>query len=159
MFCSRCGAQMQPSQATCSNCGRQVGDLVRAVAYTRLDRHLPIVSGLWIAVGGLFGIPAIFLVLFGSQARLIFRGHEPFGELFPVFIYLVGGTLLILSAGGICVGMGLMQRRSWARTAALVLSVLSLFHPPLGTALGVYTLWVLLADEGGQEYEYLARAS
>jgi hypothetical protein len=36
--------------------------------------------------------------------------------------------------------------------------VLALFHPPLGTALGVYSLWVLLADEGGNEYGYLAGA-
>ena len=51
-----------------------------------------------------------------------------------------------------------MQRSPWARTAAIILGVLALFHPPLGTALGVYSLWVLLADERGDEYRYLARA-
>jgi hypothetical protein len=34
--------------------------------------------------------------------------------------------------------------------------VLALFHPPFGTALGIYTLWVLLSDENGSEYNYLA---
>ena len=56
-------------------------------------------------------------------------------------------------------GLGLMQKRPWARAAAIVLGVLALFHPPFGTALGVYTLWVLLSDESGIEYQYLARAS
>ena len=50
-----------------------------------------------------------------------------------------------------------MQRAPWARTTAIILGVLALFHPPLGTALGVYTLWVLVADEHGDEYRYLAR--
>jgi hypothetical protein len=50
--------------------------------------------------------------------------------------------------GGVCVGLGLMQRAPWARTAAIVLGVLALFHPSFGTASGVYSLWVLLGDEG-----------
>ncbi len=157
MFCSRCGMQMQPGVTACSNCGRQVGDLVRSVAQARLDRHLPILGGLWMAVGGLFAIPAVALLVFGNGFRFIFRGQEPMGELFPVFVYIAGGTLTILAAGGLCVGLGLMQKAAWARGAAIVLAVLALFHPPLGTALGVYSLWVLLADDGGQEYAYLSR--
>ena len=51
-----------------------------------------------------------------------------------------------------------MQRAPWARTAGIILGVLALFHPPFGTALGVYSLWVLLADENGEEYRYLTRA-
>jgi hypothetical protein len=52
-----------------------------------------------------------------------------------------------------------MQRQSWARIAAVILGILSLFHPPVGTALGIYTLWVLLANNAGPEDEQLARAS
>lgn len=157
MFCSRCGVQMQPGATACSNCGRQVGDVLRSVAYMRLDRHLSILGGLWMAVGGLFAIPAIALLIFGNGFRLIFHGQEPMAELFPVFVYVAGGTLTILAAGGLCVGLGLMQKAAWARGGAIILAVLALFHPPLGTALGVYTLWVLLADDGGLEYEYLSR--
>ncbi len=55
--------------------------------------------------------------------------------------------------------MGLTQCRPWARIVAIILGVLALFHPPVGTALGVYTLWVLLSDEHGTEYQYLVRAA
>jgi hypothetical protein len=65
---------------------------------------------------------------------------------------------VILAAGGMCVGLGLMQRAPWARMAGIILGALALFHPPFGTALGVYSLWVLLADENGDEYRYLTRA-
>jgi len=44
-------------------------------------------------------------------------------------------------------GFGLRRPRDWARTFGLVLAVLNLLLIPFGTALGVYTLWVLLHDD------------
>jgi hypothetical protein len=41
---------------------------------------------------------------------------------------------------------------------ALVLGFLSLFNIPFGTAVGVYTLWVLLPAQSQQEYENLVAA-
>lgn len=35
----------------------------------------------------------------------------------------------------------------------LVLAFLALFHVPFGTALGIYSLWVLLPSESEREYE------
>jgi hypothetical protein len=69
---------------------------------------------------------------------------------------MLGGTLLILGAGGVLVGWGLMKHQSWARIAAIVLGVLALFHPPFGTALGIYTLWVLVSGDAGTEYDRMA---
>lgn len=159
MFCNRCGTPLQPNSTACSNCGRQVGDPVGAVAQSRLEHHLHILGILWMILGSLFLIPGAALMIFGRGMHFILHRQEPLPELFPLFAYLAGGTLLILAAGGICVGLGLMQRASWARVTAIILGVLALFHPPFGTALGIYTLWVLLADENGDEYRYLARSN
>lgn len=159
MFCTRCGTQMEPEYTACPRCGRQIGDPLRAVAYTRLDRHLHTLGILWMAIGGLFLIPAVGLMVFGGGAHFVLHDREPLGGLFPILLYVAGGSLVILAAGGVCVGLGLIQKRPWARAAAIILGVLALFHPPFGTALGVYTLWVLLADESGVEYRYLTRAS
>jgi len=52
-----------------------------------------------------------------------------------------------------------MQHRPWARVTALILGVLALFHPPFGTALGIYTLWVLFGDDQGVQYRSMARAA
>ncbi len=41
-------------------------------------------------------------------------------------------------------GWGLMHNRPWSRILMIVVSVFHLFHIPLGTALGIYGLWVLL---------------
>jgi hypothetical protein len=44
-------------------------------------------------------------------------------------------------------GWGLMHFRRWSRMLMIVISVFHLFHIPLGTALGVYGLWVLLNED------------
>ena len=36
---------------------------------------------------------------------------------------------------------------TWGRVAALSLAILNLFVLPFGTALGIYTYWVLLHNE------------
>jgi ABC-type spermidine/putrescine transport system permease subunit II len=59
---------------------------------------------------------------------------------------------------GIFAGWGLYERRSWARILAIVLAFLSLLHPPFGTAIGAYTLWVLLPAASEAEYQRVARA-
>ena len=54
-----------------------------------------------------------------------------------------------------------MQREPWARVVALVLAFISLFNIPFGTAVGVYTMWVLLPGQSLREYEdmVVARAA
>lgn len=50
-------------------------------------------------------------------------------------------------------GWGLLHFRPWSRILMIVLSVLHLFHIPLGTVLGVYGLWVLLNEDSRRVLE------
>ncbi len=159
MFCNRCGTETQAGAGVCGKCGRRLGDPVGALAQSRLQRHLRTLGILWMVTGGLFMIPAFGLMIFGRTLHLVLHQEEPWPGIFQVMVYVAGSTMVILAAGGVCVGLGLMQRAQWARTAAIILGVLALLHPPFGTALGVYSLWVLLADENGEEYRYLVGAS
>jgi hypothetical protein len=49
-------------------------------------------------------------------------------------------------------GWGLMERKPWARTLAIVLGVIVLVKFPVGTALGIYTLWTLAPAQSEAEY-------
>jgi len=75
--------------------------------------------------------------MFGEGLHLVLHEREPWPGLFQLLLYVGGSTLVILAAGGICVGMGLMQKAPWARTAAIVLGVLALLHPVRDGAGGV----------------------
>jgi hypothetical protein len=145
MFCNQCGAPLQPEFAACPKCGRTLTAALSPLS--RLDRHLHTLAILWMIMGGLFLIPAAGVMIFARSIHVVIH-RQSWGEgIFPLLLYIGGGTLLLLGAGGVCVGLGLTQRQPWARPTAIFLGFLALFHPPFGTALGVYTLWVLLADE------------
>jgi hypothetical protein len=51
------------------------------------------------------------------------------------------------------VGYSLLTRRPWGRVLAIVFAILSLIKIPFGTALAIYTLWVLAPGLSGMEYE------
>jgi hypothetical protein len=56
--------------------------------------------------------------------------------------------LLAIAVGYGVVGWGLWTLKPWARLGAIVLAVLGLLNVPLGTIIGVVTLWYLFQPEG-----------
>ena len=60
---------------------------------------------------------------------------------------LLAGFLIALGLPGIFAGVGLLMRKSWGRYLAIIVGILNLPNLPVGTALGVYSLWVLFKTE------------
>jgi glucose uptake protein GlcU len=60
---------------------------------------------------------------------------------------------------GFFAGWGLLQHEEWARVFALVVGFIALLNVPIGTALGIYTLWVLLPSQSAEQYKALAQAA
>jgi len=158
MFCNRCGTQLQPDFNLCPKCGAPVGaNAVRPARSSRLQRHLRTLGIFWIIIGVLWVIPSAVLMVL-SRAPHIMIGDEAFTRHFmPPLFFSLGSLFLVVAAGGILVGWGLMNRERWARITAIVLGILALFHPPFFTALGIYTLWVLLPADSAAEYERFSR--
>lgn len=64
----------------------------------------------------------------------------------PVVALFLGGLMLLLLVALFTVppfvaAYGLLKNRPWAKTASIVSAVVELLNFPLGTALGVYSLW------------------
>lgn len=158
MYCNQCGAELQSDYNLCPKCGTPLaGRLRSAPAQGRLARHLHTLGILWIVVGALFLIPAVVLFVLGSVVHIAVPGTEEMMRVLgPMLFTFIGCMFFIVGAGGICLGWGLMQHQSWARVTGLVLGILALFHPPFGTALGAYTLWVLAPSQSATEYSRLA---
>jgi len=78
--------------------------------------------------------------------------EAPTGFLRPL-LSVVAILILAKAACGFITGWGLLHREPWARVMALVLAFISLFNIPFGTAVGVYTMWVLLPGQSQQEYD------
>ena len=115
-----------------------------------MKQHVTVVAALNIGLGALGVLMAIiaFVVLAGIGLFLI---EEPDAMPILTFIAVIAaGFLLITSVPDIIGGIGLLKRQPWARILVLILSVLKLINFPLGTIVGVYSIWVLMQDEAVQ---------
>ncbi len=158
MYCNHCGTQVQADFNVCPRCGQAVQGTL--LIPSRLERHLRILGILWMVVGAITLIPALVLMFLSSVVHIVIPFSDQLArDLGPLLMVVIGASLLFVGAGGLMVGWGLMNHQPWARTAAIVVGALALVHPPLGTLLGIYTLWALLSQDAGPEYDRLARAA
>ncbi|MGA8764033.1 MAG: hypothetical protein WB562_14300 [Candidatus Sulfotelmatobacter sp.] len=122
----------------------------------RVREHLHLLGILWFAVSAFHAVSGVVLYII---ANTVFAPGRAPG---PAFLHPLLSTISILvlgkSALGFLAGWGLMQREGWGRILALVLAFISLFNIPFGTAIGIYTLWVLLPAHSEEEYEALVAA-
>jgi hypothetical protein len=155
MFCDRCGTALQPPVRFCPQCGRQfeIAPPRPAVA-NRVYRHLRTLAVLWLVYSGFRILPGLFLHNL-DRWGFPFVNDGPF--MIHDFLHMAGGMLIVTGAIGLVAGWGLLERQGWARILAIILGFINLVHPPLGTALGIYTLWVLLPAASDAEYQQLAR--
>jgi hypothetical protein len=159
MFCDGCGTTVQPGQAFCSRCGKQVvGPVAVQQRPGRVQGNLHLLGILWLAMSAFNTIGGVILYVLANTLFAHLHGmgapDAPTGFLRPL-LSVVGILVLAKAACGFIAGWGLMQREPWARVIALVLGFLSLFNVPFGTAVGVYTLWVLLPAQSQEEYQAL----
>jgi len=114
-----------------------------------MKQHVTVVAALNIGLGALgvvLGMIA-FVVLAGIG---LLSGDADALPILTFIAVIAAGFLLIISVPDIIGGIGLVKRQSWARILVLILSVLKLINFPLGTIVGVYSIWVLMQDEAVQ---------
>jgi hypothetical protein len=119
----------------------------------RLEDHKKILGVLYI-VTGLFSI-LIMLILnavFTMVYALVFEevNHEEqaiFQFVMSIIRYVQVLVILIYGAPSILAGIGLLMRQSWAMILALIVAALKLFSFPVGTAIGIYAIWIYAEDQ------------
>ena len=168
MFCSACGQPIDGYQPFCPRCGRQVTPIATATPppwlWTRVHQHVHTLGILWIVYAGISLL--IWMMMVPFMAGMFHLHNFPFGhgfggfnfpfEQMPFLIPIITAAILVRSVLCIVTGIALLRRRSWARPLAIVAAFLSIIKLPFGTALAIYTLWVLLPGASGQEYEQMA---
>jgi hypothetical protein len=115
--------------------------------------HVKVLGVLYLAVGACMLLLALFLALtMGSVTGIVGATAEPQDAAIAIPILGIAGMALVTMFGvfslpSLITGYGLLYFKSWARIVGIVLSAVSLINFPLGTAVGVYGLWVLLNKE------------
>ena len=112
-----------------------------------MKQHVSFVGALHVGFGilGLLGALAIYFVFNFAHG---FVESEPLAESILSFL---GGTLsliiLFFACLGIIGGIGLFSYKPWARILVMIVSAINCLNIPIGTAKGVYSIWVLMQKE------------
>jgi hypothetical protein len=115
------------------------------------DTHVKIVGSLFIISALFMAIPAFGLLLFPGM-MMTGIAHRTFPFAGPFFAALAMAFLSI-PVVNVITGIGLLRYREWARVLALVQAAFMLIGFPFGTAIGIYTFWVLLSNDGSASYK------
>ena len=114
-----------------------------------MEQHVTVVAALHIGFG-ILGILAALIVLAATIGPGLISGDEQALAILTIIGCGVSLFLVVLSVPGIIGGLGLLKHKLWARYLLLIVAVLDLFNIPIGTAVGVYSLWVLVQSETEQ---------
>ena len=118
-----------------------------------MENHKRILGILYVISGILQILAMIFVsTLIATLFPMIFDQADAEGVEWIVtwiipFVRVISITVIVLFAiPAIIGGWGLLNNKDWALTIVLILGCFKLFSFPLGTALGVYTIWVYLEN-------------
>lgn len=119
-----------------------------------MKAHLEVVGLIDVVMGVLFTALAVLVSLGVLLFAPWFNGAPPWkpGDATTVFVIVsvISAVLLVIGIPSLIAGIGLLKHKSWARILAIVLASLAATSFPIGTAAGVYTLWVLTHNETEQ---------
>ncbi len=175
MFCSGCGQALAAGQPVCTQCGRPVAPVVPPVPGMQFELEnyaakIKALSVVWFIYAGysvLVGMAGLtfahaFLNHLGPWANGPWA-HGPWGDnsgppvwLGQAIFHFVWVALVLRAALALVTAWGLHERTQWGRIVAIVVAILSLIKFPFGTALGIWTLVVLLGYRNTTLYEQLS---
>jgi hypothetical protein len=120
-----------------------------------MEQHVTILGWLLIVGHAIFLAIGVFVVVLLVGVGAVSGDPNAWAILSLVGIS-VAALMTLLAVPGIAAGYGLLKRRSWGRILAIIIAVLGLVNFPIGTAIGIYALWVLLQQTAT---EYFAAPS
>ena len=157
MFCDRCGTELADTHSVCPACGKAMGQVPLMPTQSRIAGHIRLLGILWLAISAVRLIPGFLLLAFFSRGFGFMLPHVP--DFVRGLLQIIGVLVLVEGALGLVAGWGLLERQPWARMLTLILGCINLIKVPFGTALGIYTLWVLLPAQSEEEYRQIARVA
>ena len=118
-----------------------------------MKQHVSFVGALHIGFG-ILGVVGAFAIYFGFSFLLQFVDEDPIAiEIFSYVGTALSIILLFFSTLGVIGGIGLFTYQPWARILVMIVSAINCLNVPVGTAKGVYSIWVLMQPETIELFE------
>ena len=120
-----------------------------------MEKHINFLGIVYVALGILGCLMALVVFTVIAGGGLISGDSNVVGVTSGIAT-AISGFLMLLSVPTILGGAGLLRRVSWSRMLVLILGVMNLLAFPVGTAVGIYTVWVLMNDSVPQMFRQRA---
>ncbi len=114
--------------------------------------HIKAVGIINIVFGVLGLIVAGFLFLIIAGAGII-SGDPEAMTITSIVAVALSSLIAVLSIPELIAGYGILKFKSWGRILGIIIAILNLLNIPIGTAFGIYALWVLLNEETEQIFK------
>jgi hypothetical protein len=116
-----------------------------------MRQHVTIVGWLYIIGHVLFMVIGAFVFVLLMSIGVVVRDPEalPILSIVGTWIALF---LTMLALPGLIAGIGLLKRQMWGRVLAIIVAFFALLNFPIGTAIGIYALFVLLQNAAGEYF-------
>jgi zinc-ribbon domain len=159
MLCTQCGNEVEQQARFCSKCGHELAPAQMSPRQQHdMTMHVNVLGWLYIGTGVLVGMLGL-VIIFASQ--LITRMPIPWPQEVPAGIVPFVGSIVVIAglatmalAGAVAAaGIGLLQYTNWGRVLAVITAAFLALKFPIGTAIAIYTFWVLFSAEGRDHYK------
>lgn len=111
-----------------------------------MEQHINLLGWLNIGLNVFMLVMAVFIYMFMMGIGVATGDLEALG-IMSVVGGFTGLILVATSIPGIIAGVGLLKQKPWARILAMIVAALGIMNFPYGTAMAVYTFWVLTQPE------------
>ncbi len=112
-----------------------------------VKKHVTMVGALHIGFGTIGVIGAIILHFVMGFASSFVKDVEVASTVLNFLstgLPLIIGVISVIKLAG---GIGLLSFQKWARIFVLIVSAIGCLNIPVGTVIGVYSIWVLMQDD------------
>lgn len=118
-----------------------------------LDNHKKILGIIYIVTASFTILVALFIraimsTVFGFAFENADREEQRIGEFVMALMSFLPAVIILFSGiPTLIAGIGLLTKQSWAMILALIMGCLKLFSVPIGTAIGIYAIWIYSEDQ------------
>ena len=98
-------------------------------------------------VFGILGLLAAAIVFVAVAGGGLISGDPTPITITSIVAVAVSGIISIFAIPQIIAGWAILKFKSWGRILGIIIAILNLVNVPIGTAYGIYGLWVLMNEE------------
>ena len=108
---------------------------------TTYKTHQKILGAMLVAYSAMNIFAAVSVIISLGFVRIFIDEPELIGMI-TLFSQLISAIMLVVSIPALAAGIGMIREKEWSKALALIVGVVYLLFIPIGTVIGIYSIWL-----------------